>query len=511
MHGSVLGLFASGVVQARGLDILEVGSLDVNGSVRPILEAQGPASYIGIDVEDGPRVDEVLDAVDLVTRFGPDAFDLVVCCEMLEHADDFARPLAAMAQVLRPGGELIVTTRSEGFAYHHPPDRWRYSRASFQVVADWLGLETRLLADDPEYPGVFWKAAKPAGWQPPTTVLLAGEAGVMAMADPLRLLMLPANVDGTGYYRMWQPARQLIRRHLLAIPPARPDGLWWPNDQAAASFDAIIAQRVSGPDSLGCWQRWKGGPKLIYETDDHLLAPDRSALPHLLDPAIRQTVLDALAISDLVTTSTPALAKALGGHTDAPVIAIEDHIHADLLQMERPRPERLTFAWAGGLNHAQDLELIRRPVRGLLARHPELDMHCLGWDFTPTLGRCRFSPWQPNVWDYYASIDADVWLCPLRPTPFNRTRSHIKALEGMALGIPVVASDLEPYRDLVEDGVTGFLVRTQAQWTDRLELLAADPALRTQMGEAGRKRAAAWTIQDGWTAWSDAYESVVRP
>jgi glycosyltransferase involved in cell wall biosynthesis len=514
MHGSVLGLIAVGGVSrsdAAGRDVLEVGSLDVNGSVRPLIESHRPASYIGIDLEAGPGVDEVLDATSLVARFGLDAFDVVVCCEMLEHCADPAMALSNMVGVLRPGGVLIVSTRSDGFAYHHPPDRWRYTQATFAELSRIWELETLLLCDDPEYPGVFYKARRPAG---PLPIALAPRMdylpGITPMADPLRLLMLPANPDGCGYYRMWQPAAQLVRRHVVHIPAPNPHGLYWPSDTQAASYDAIIAQRVSGSDGLAAWQRWKGGPKLVYETDDHLLAPDRSALPHLHDSATAKTVIEALATSDLVTTSTEPLAAALRQHTDADVVAIEDHIRAELLTMERPRRDRLTIAYAGALNHAQDVELIRRPVRSLLHRHRDVDLHCLGWDFTPVFGRVRYTPWQPNVWDYYGAVDADIWLCPLRPTPFNRTRSHIKALEAMALGIPVVASDLEPYAELVEDGVTGYLVKTQAQWTEAIETLIADRELATQMGQAGRKKAGAWTIQDGWTAWSDAYERVTR-
>ena len=43
--------------------MLEVGSLNVNGSIRPMIESRGPRSYLGVDVLDGPGVDRVVDAV----------------------------------------------------------------------------------------------------------------------------------------------------------------------------------------------------------------------------------------------------------------------------------------------------------------------------------------------------------------------------------------------------------------------------------------------------------------
>jgi glycosyltransferase involved in cell wall biosynthesis len=78
----------------------------------------------------------------------------------------------------------------------------------------------------------------------------------------------------------------------------------------------------------------------------------------------------------------------------------------------------------------------------------------------------------------------------------------------MALGIPVIASDTPAYRDLVVDGVTGYLVRTRDEWEDRLTDLVNDEAMRTEMGAKGRQVASGWTIQQGWKLWRDAYEAV---
>ena len=60
----------------------------------------------------------------------------------------------------------------------------------------------------------------------------------------------------------------------------------------------------------------------------------------------------------------------------------------------------------------------------------------------------------------------------------------------MAYGLPVVASDWQGPRDVVVDGKTGFLCPNDnpTVFADRLELLAGDPMLRSQLGTAARKR-----------------------
>jgi len=65
--------------------------------------------------------------------------------------------------------------------------------------------------------------------------------------------------------------------------------------------------------------------------------------------------------------------------------------------------------------------------------------------------------------------------------------------EAMALGIPVVAADVGGVREVVDDGVTGFLVpsRDPEALVAATEPLLDDPARRRRMGEAARLRAEA--------------------
>lgn len=66
----------------------------------------------------------------------------------------------------------------------------------------------------------------------------------------------------------------------------------------------------------------------------------------------------------------------------------------------------------------------------------------------------------------------------------------VSVMEAMSAGLPVVGTDVPGIRDLVVEGVTGYLVpaRDPAGLAARLEPLLRDPALRMRMGEAGRAR-----------------------
>ena len=161
MHSSVLR-FARTIAPfiAPGRDILEVGSQDVNGSVRPIFLAFSPASYLGVDAAAGKGVDRVVPAESLESEFHEASFSLVISTETLEHVQPIWRIVSGMKRVLRPGGYLFVTTRSPGFPYHgYPDDFWRFTTAT---MASLFGdMDVVILEEDPEFPGVFMVAKKP--------------------------------------------------------------------------------------------------------------------------------------------------------------------------------------------------------------------------------------------------------------------------------------------------------------------------------------------------------------
>lgn len=163
MHPSVMQFLRERVVadEIIGMEVLEVGSQDVNGSPREVLLPYKPKKYIGVDFTHGKGVDVVMDVKDLTTYFGVDWFDVVISTEMLEHAQDWRSAVAQIKSVLKPGGLLIITARGPGFPFHgYPHDYWRYTvddfkRVFFDTWIHHVGPDT-----DRCSPGVFLKARK---------------------------------------------------------------------------------------------------------------------------------------------------------------------------------------------------------------------------------------------------------------------------------------------------------------------------------------------------------------
>lgn len=162
MHASILEFLEKALHrdEVAGKSVLEIGSLDINGSARPVFVKRECASYLGTDMMAGRGVDRVVQAEKILETFGPNSFDIVVSTEMLEHAADWKEAVRTMKAVVRPGGLLLVTTRSPGFPYHgYPRDYWRFTKTDCECIfkdMEILALEL----DDPSIPGVFLKARK---------------------------------------------------------------------------------------------------------------------------------------------------------------------------------------------------------------------------------------------------------------------------------------------------------------------------------------------------------------
>lgn len=327
----------------------------------------------------------------------------------------------------------------------------------------------------------------------------------------LSLVAQPGGMDASSYHRMYQPWRQLAKRsrHLVHIPPPAEKGspLPSPADLLEAAVDVYVAQRPASPHMARLWEAVAGRVARVYEIDDDLLRTHPSQGINALTEAQRYHLGALVATADLVTVSTPFLAEVISG-ANPRVAVLPNMVHERVLEMTRPRRERVTVGWGGGSSHLMDVASAAGPLRDVLAAHPEADMHWIGADFSPLVEReCRFTPWHKDIFRYYAAIDWDIAVAPLADHVFNYSKSHLRALDAAALGIPVVAQDLPPYRDFVIDGVTGYLVKSHDQWRERLTDLICDTAAREEMGAKAREHAAQYTIQRNWQLWEAAYEA----
>lgn len=106
-----------------GKKVLDVGAMDLNGSLRSVCPAG--VDYLGVDLEAGSGVDVVLDnpyKLPLAT----DTFDACVCTSCFEHCELFWVLFLEIMRVTKPGGMVYINAPSNGPVHRHPVDCWRF-------------------------------------------------------------------------------------------------------------------------------------------------------------------------------------------------------------------------------------------------------------------------------------------------------------------------------------------------------------------------------------------------
>ena len=288
----------------------------------------------------------------------------------------------------------------------------------------------------------------------------------------------------------------------------------------ASEFDVIVVQReaaIFGPPLYENWLARVLKKPLVYDFDDAVqhVSPKYgklgAAVQLIKGP---QKTNDLLRLSRAVVAGNRALETYAGGYnkhvTHIPTVV--DHRRVcPAPAKKRAAGAPVVLGWMG--THAarpyienflpllHDLaarQSIPFQVRiigaGVPLRMPGLDIVNRDWSLARELEDLR---------------GFDIGLYPLPDDRWVQGKSGFKAIQNMAVGVPTVASPVGATLDVLQDGVTGYLPTSPAQWLERLEQLIGDPELRARMGQSGRERVEEWyCVERQAPRWKAVLESV---
>ncbi len=148
------------------------------------------------------------------------------------------------------------------------------------------------------------------------------------------------------------------------------------------------------------------------------------------------------------------------------------------------RPEKGTRVFLEALAVLKERGM--SPQCFLLGEGPELERH-RQYASESGLTQVQFPGERLDVPSFFRGARAAV-VPSLWPEAFG-----LAAAEALAMGVPVVASRVGGLQEVVEDGVSGYLVPPgdHEALADALERFIRDPDHSRQMGQAGRRRAEA--------------------
>jgi SAM-dependent methyltransferase len=135
------------------LIILDLGSMDVNGSYRKLFD-RSPWIYKGVDMALGENVDIVLTNIWHWKEIPSDSVDVLVSGQAFEHIAFFWITMLEVARVLKPGGLCCIIAPSSGPQHRYPVDCWRFFPDGMDALARFarlkvLSAENRAFDADP--------------------------------------------------------------------------------------------------------------------------------------------------------------------------------------------------------------------------------------------------------------------------------------------------------------------------------------------------------------------------
>lgn len=326
----------------------------------------------------------------------------------------------------------------------------------------------------------------------------------------VRVFSWAANDGGSFSYRLDFPARVLrLLGHRVDVAERAIPTL-------VGAADTIVGHYVArqGPSQL--WGQWAAeGRRLVYDVDDHLHCVDslsRQAFEFYSQPEVRARLASNMRVASRVTAATPALAEWAAEYC-SDVVVVPNGLPVELV--DRPRPARVdgrvTVGWAGSPQTLPELALVAPVLRRLVETMGDrVRVHTVG---VPRQWLARFglddvrvavTPWVFGTEHYLSTVDFDVWLAPYRDVPFNGAKVPTKAIEARVLGVPLVASPVGLYPELVRHGVTGFIVRREHEWSQYVRRLVLDDGLRQSMGAAARSLAYEVVVEGLGRRWEEA-------
>lgn len=313
------------------------------------------------------------------------------------------------------------------------------------------------------------------------------------MTELTKVAGWPSDHGGCGWYRIETPVKG------LGIEDTIIDTVL-PNSIVDEPERLVVLNRSTTPVAMMLLESFQRDRRpWVYDIDDLLwmLTPDNPAYKYYSDDTVMGRLQWHIRNAPIVTVSTKQLADEVHAAGRTTEIAVVPNTLPDSLY-DTPQPLSLptgqkTILWRGSNTHAKDVEVVGYGLRKIDATRPDVRIVFAGVDHRKQLKleNAEFLPWVRDPEEYVRQIielAPDIALCPLGHTRFNKSKSHVNALEASIARAVPIASRTPAYEDFIDDGVNGLLVPYTTEHWYRAILRLLDTDL-TDMKEAARKNA----------------------
>jgi glycosyltransferase involved in cell wall biosynthesis len=269
-----------------------------------------------------------------------------------------------------------------------------------------------------------------------------------------------------------------------------------------SNYDVIFLYREVLPIGPAIVERLLGSrrlPPIVFDFDDAIFLPSVSDANRLIATLkVPQKVSTIIRASDRVIAGNEYLAT-YARRFNPHVVVIPTSVDTERLKPRSGWPVAAPtgdpiVGWIGSPTTSAYLRLLERVMPRVAAKH-RFQLRVSGADRAVQFAGVNTE----NIeWALDREVDlfntCDIGIYPLADDEWARGKCGFKAIQFMAAGVPVVAAAVGVNREIIEDGVNGFLAATEDEWVEKLGRLVEDAALRRRFAEAGRR-----TIEGGYS------------
>lgn len=275
-------------------------------------------------------------------------------------------------------------------------------------------------------------------------------------------------------------ARQTLRRFWLFT--------------AIRNFDLCLVYREAfpiGPPLIELALSRREGLGLVYDFDDAIFLPNTSLANRIVAPLkYPKKVPTIIRESDHVVAGNRYLGDYARAYNRAVTViptCVDTTRFVPRAAHREPPGSRPVIAWIGSPTTVPYLVSLGDVLRRVASSHR----------FVLRVSGATSPVEFPGVvvenipWSLEREVSlfnsCDIGIYPLWDDPWAQGKCGFKAIQFMACGVPVVVAAVGVNREIIEDGVNGFLAATETEWVDKLGWLLADPQLREKFGREGRR------------------------
>jgi glycosyltransferase involved in cell wall biosynthesis len=158
------------------------------------------------------------------------------------------------------------------------------------------------------------------------------------------------------------------------------------------------------------------------------------------------------------------------------------HVHN---RVKYHKPGKTIIGWTGSHSTMKFLDELLPVFKKIINDHDVEIVIISNKEPSFSFPQMRYLPWNEDT-EVDDLLQLDIGLMPLQQDPWCEGKCGFKLIQYLSLGIPAIASPVGVNKNIIENGITGYLCETEEQWLSALAVLINDSAARQSMGNTGR-------------------------